>query len=228
MISVKGLSKRFGAHLILDSLRFKIQRGEIVGLAGASGSGKSTLLRCLHGLDKEYEGSIENKARTGFIFQQFHLFPHMTVLDNVIYAPIKVLHFTKAQAISKAKILLERMGLWDKRFFYPHELSGGQKQRVAIVRALEMDPEVLLLDEPTSALDPHLTQEIVLVVNELKKQSLTLIIASHDLAFLRQTVDRMIFIDHGHLICDEAVQTFFSNKENAIKKNFIAAFYRET
>lgn len=226
MISVKNLSKYYGSQQVLHDINLEIKQGEVIGLVGHSGSGKSTLLRCLHGLTS-HTGTIAQKGRTGLIFQQFHLFPHMNVMDNVTYAPIKVSHHTISEAQEKAENLLQRMKLWEKHNTFPHQLSGGQKQRVAIVRALMMEPEILLLDEPTSALDPTLVQEITDMVQELKKENFTLIISSHELSFLRQTVDRILFLEKGHMICDQDVHSFFKVSAEGKNKHFLSAFYKQ-
>ena len=226
MITVKNLSKHYGPQQVLEDINLEVKQGEVVGLVGHSGSGKSTLLRCLHGLIA-HDGAILRNGRTGLIFQQFHLFPHLSVLDNITYAPIKVLHQNVIDSREKAESLLHRVKLWEKRDAFAHQLSGGQKQRVAIVRALMMEPEILLLDEPTSALDPTLVQEVTNVVKELKKEHLTLIISSHELSFLRQTVDRILFLEKGHLVCDQDVQTFFKVDAESKSKHFLSAFYKQ-
>ncbi len=199
MITIENLCKKFDNQIILHNIHLEIKQSEVVGLIGSSGSGKTTLLRCIHGLETN-EGLIQRRGRTGFIFQQFHLFPHMNVLDNIIYAPIKTLKQSKAKAIATAQALLVRMGLWEKHLCTPQQLSGGQKQRVAIIRALAMDPSILLLDEPTSALDPMLVQEVITLVHELKNEGLTIIIASHDHVFLKQVATRIIFLENGKLL----------------------------
>lgn len=212
MITAHGVNKKYGKHPILQNIAFTINKAEVVGLIGQSGCGKSTLLKCLHSLEKIDEGTISLSAKTGLIFQQFHLFPHMTVLENIIYAPIKVGNQCKIEATLKAKKMLERFDLWDKHLSYPHQLSGGQKQRVAILRALAMEPEILLLDEPTSALDPSLVQEVIDLILELNAQGLTLVIASHEMSFLKQVATRFLFLDKGNLIPD--------SEQNEFKNNF--------
>lgn len=226
MISIQNLSKSYDAQAILKDITLNVHQGETVGLVGHSGSGKSTFLRCLHGLTK-HQGNIEKTGRTGLIFQQFHLFPHLNVLDNITYAPIKVLKYSILEAQEKAKIWLQRMGLWEKYEFFPHQLSGGQKQRVAIVRALTMEPEILLLDEPTSALDPLLVQEVIQVIQELKSQQLTLLISSHELAFLKQIVDRILFLEKGCLLYDQKVDEFFNHDKDNKKKLFLSGFHQQ-
>lgn len=209
MISAQNLCKQYGETPVLNNISLEIAHNEVVGLVGLSGSGKSTLLKCLHGLEAINEGQLNRQGNTGVIFQQFHLFPHMNVLENITYAPLKALKKMNEEVNAKANNLLARMGLSDKHNAYPHQLSGGQKQRVAIVRALMMEPQILLLDEPTSALDPLLVQEVVTVVQELKNQGLTLVIASHELAFLKQVADRILFMEKGNLLHDKIAAQFF-------------------
>ncbi len=216
MIKAQHLHKSFGIKPVLKDIQLEIVKGEVVGLVGHSGSGKSTLLKCLQGLETIDSGSIEFEASKGFIFQHLHLFPHMSVLNNVIYAPIKILKLTNKLATEKAQSLLKRFSLWDKRNNFPSQLSGGEKQRVAIIRALMMEPQILLLDEPTSALDPNLVQEVVLIVQELKMQGLTMLIASHELAFLKQVATRMLYLEEGVLFNDKNIDSFFKQRSGGV------------
>jgi ABC-type polar amino acid transport system ATPase subunit len=220
MISVQNLSKKHGQLPIFHNISFEVIKGTTIGLIGHSGSGKSTLLRCLHGIES-FEGHIMNKMKTGLIFQNFNLFPHMNVLENITYAPIKVMNEKANVAAKKAKELLKRMHLADKENYYPQHLSGGQKQRVAIIRALMMSPELLLIDEPTSALDPSLTKEVIEIIEDLKENQLTLIIASHDLHFLKQSADRILLLDKGQIIVDQSKIAFFQDKNDERKNRFL-------
>jgi len=199
MLSVQNLNKSINMQTILKNINFHLNEGEIVGLEGPSGGGKTTLLRCLQGLDAAGSDSVNSSGTISLIFQQFHLFGHLNVLDNIIYAPIKVLKHSKETAISNAKKNLCRMGIADKINAFPHQLSGGQKQRVALVRALAIEPKILLLDEPTSALDPSLVQEVITLIHDLKAQGLTLLISSHEISFLAQVCDRILTLDNGTL-----------------------------
>jgi len=226
MIKVNQVHKNYQMQSVLNNIDLDLSAGEVVGLVGPSGSGKSTLLRCLHGLEKIDSGTISMQGKTGLIFQQFHLFPHMTVLENITYAPIHVLKHPKAQAIEQAMMWLSKLNLRDKADAYPHSLSGGQKQRVAIVRALAMNPEILLLDEPTSALDPTLVQEMILVIHALKKAGLTLLISSHELSFLKQVTNRMLFLKEGALMNDQDTLTFFNEPGDSPKHQFLSAFHQ--
>jgi polar amino acid transport system ATP-binding protein len=212
MITVQNLTKQYGSNIILNQLNFQIQPGEIVGLIGQSGCGKSTLLRCIHGLERNYLGEIKLEGKTGFIFQQFHLFPHMNILKNITYAPIKVLKQDPIDANENAKYLLNRIGLKDKYHAMPRQLSGGQMQRVAIVRALAMQPEILLLDEPTSSLDPLLIQDLAALILDLQKQKLTILISSHEINFLKQVSNRTLCIEHGCITEGDPHQFFYQNK----------------
>jgi arginine/lysine/histidine transport system ATP-binding protein len=183
----------------------------MVGIVGASGSGKSTLLRCIAGLDQADQGSIKLNGRMGMIFQQFHLFPHMTVLQNLTFAPQKVLGLSKIEAENRAYDLLNKVGLADKAQVYPNTLSGGQKQRIAIARALAMQPDILLFDEPTSALDPKMTQEILQIMRDLAHTGITMLVVTHEVAFLEQVADRIIQIKNGCVFNDTTAKEFFNS-----------------
>lgn len=214
-ISLRGLSKSYSGHVVLHNVTLDINEGSVVTLIGPSGSGKSTLLRCINllepiddgeiyldGVDISIPGLDANpvRRRIGMVFQNFNLFPHMSVMDNIILSPTKTLGVDKAVARAKAMELLQRFGLSDKADSYPDQLSGGQQQRVAIVRALAIEPEVLLLDEITSSLDPELVGEVLDVVRELKASGMTLILATHEMGFARDTSDVVCVLDGGHII----------------------------
>ncbi|MBQ4317330.1 MAG: amino acid ABC transporter ATP-binding protein [Clostridia bacterium] len=212
MISVKNLEKKFDKNAVLKGVTVDINKGDVVCVIGASGSGKSTFLRCLNMLELPTGGSIMfegedltdkkvdlnlHRQKMGMVFQQFNLFPHMTILDNLTCAPIMLKKLTKEQAEAKAKELLARVGLADRAESYPNQLSGGQKQRVAIVRALCMEPDVMLFDEPTSALDPEMVGEVLDVMRELAKQGMTMVVVTHEMGFAREVSNRVLFLDDG-------------------------------
>lgn len=214
-ISLRGVTKRFGDHTVLDGVDLDVEQGQCVALIGPSGSGKSTLLRCINllepiddgavmidGVDVSLPGHDANsvRRRVGMVFQSFNLFPHMTVTENITLSPVRVLGVPREQAVARAHELLGRFGLADKADDYPDRLSGGQQQRVAIVRALAVEPEVLLLDEITSALDPELVGEVLDVVRELKTSGMTLIVATHEMGFARETSDLVCVLDGGRII----------------------------
>ena len=214
-ISLRGLSKSYSGHVVLHNVTLDITEGSVVTLIGPSGSGKSTLLRCINLLEPIDDGEIfldgedisipgldanPVRRRIGMVFQNFNLFPHMSVMDNIILSPIKTLGVNRTVARAKAMELLQRFGLGDKSDSYPDQLSGGQQQRVAIVRALAIEPEVLLLDEITSSLDPELVGEVLDVVRELKASGMTLILATHEMGFARDTSDVVCVLDGGHII----------------------------
>ena len=215
MIEVKDLHKQFGDLEVLKGITTTIERGEVVAVIGPSGSGKSTFLRCLNMLEIPTSGTVSvdgfeltkkganvAKARQniGMVFQQFNLFPHMSVLENLTYAPINVLKVSKAEALERAKKLLERVGLSEKIDAYPSQLSGGQKQRVAIARALAMEPNVMLFDEPTSALDPEMDNEVLDVMKGLAETGMTMVVVTHEMGFAREVADRVLFLDEGILM----------------------------
>ena len=215
MISVKDLHKSFGGVTVLDGISTQVERGDVVCIIGPSGSGKSTFLRCLNRLETPDSGQIlldgvdltdprtdldRQRMKMGMVFQQFNLFPHMTVLKNLTLAPMLLKKESQQTAEQRAMTLLDRVGLADRAGEYPARLSGGQKQRIAIVRALCMEPEVLLFDEPTSALDPELTGEVLKVIRELAEQKTTMIIVTHEMAFARDVADQVIFMDEGIIV----------------------------
>ncbi len=221
VISVKGLEKHFESNAVLKGVSIDIKKGDVVCVIGASGSGKSTFLRCLNLLETPTGGSIffegedltdkkvdldRHRQKMGMVFQQFNLFPHMTILQNLTCAPVMLKKFTKEQAEAKAMELLARVGLADRAESYPNQLSGGQKQRVAIVRALCMEPEVMLFDEPTSALDPEMVGEVLDVMRELAREGMTMIVVTHEMGFAREVSNRVIFLDDG-VIAEEGTPT---------------------
>lgn len=214
MIDIENLRKSFGDVEVLKGIDLTIKEKEVVVIIGPSGSGKSTLLRCMNYLEEPTSGKVSvdgivldgeaniNKVReeVGMVFQRFNLFPHMTVLDNIMLAPIKVRHITKAEAEDTARKLLARVGLADKADAYPSQLSGGQQQRVAIARALAMKPKVMLFDEPTSALDPEMVGEVLDVMCKLAEEGMTMVIVTHEMGFAREVGDRLLFVDDGRII----------------------------
>lgn len=202
MLTINNLSKQFANHLILEAISFQISQGNIVGLAGASGSGKSTLLRCIQGLEQADSGEISYQGHCGFMFQDFQLFPHKNVLENLTYAPIKTKAYSKNKAREKACQLLAQLGILDKATFFPGKLSGGQKQRVALARSLMMKPNLLLCDEPTSGLDIATIQEVAQLLCTVHSMGVTILIASHDLDFLTQIAQRIIVLKQGKIAAD--------------------------
>jgi polar amino acid transport system ATP-binding protein len=236
LLRVEGVSKRFGRTLVLDRVDLALAEHEVVCLIGASGSGKSTLLRCVNLLEPVDEGRIvlageeitargrdENaiRRRIGIVFQAFNLFPHMRVLDNVTLGPRKALGTPRREAEEEAAALLDRFGLSDKRHDYPDRLSGGQQQRVAIVRALALRPELLLLDEVTSALDPELVAEVLSVIRELAAGGMTMLIATHEMGFARDIADRVAFLDGGRILEEGPPERIFSDPAEERTRQFL-------
>lgn len=237
MIRVNNLHKSFEKNEVLKGINEHIEKGEVVVVIGPSGSGKSTFLRCLNLLEVPTSGEIIfegknitdkkvdiNKIREkmGMVFQQFNLFPHKTVLDNLTIAPIKVKGVSKADAEKKAKELLDRVGLLNKADAYPSSLSGGQKQRIAIARALAMDPDVMLFDEPTSALDPEMVGEVLNVMKELAKEGMTMIVVTHEMGFASEVGDRILFMDKGNIMEEGTPEEIFSNPKNPRTIDFLS------
>ncbi len=235
MIDVKNLQKRFGDLVVLDGIDLKVDPGDVIVLVGPSGCGKSTFLRCLTHLEEPTGGQIfldgkevtdreidHVRSRMGMVFQHFNLFPHMTVKKNITFAPVKLHKMTQAEADRKAMELLDRIGLADKADEYPNMLSGGQKQRIAIVRALAMDPEVLLFDEPTSALDPEMVGEVLELMKKLAKNGMTMVVVTHEMGFAKEVASRVIFIDKGKIQEDKPPQEFFANPENPRLRDFLS------
>lgn len=234
MIKGEKITKSFGKLQVLKGIDFSVQKGEVVALIGPSGSGKSTLLRCLNHLEEPTSGSIYfeeahvkgkniSKVRqdVGMVFQHFHLFPHMTSLENVIYAPMKVKGLSRTEATKLGTDLLAKVGLKEKTSEFPNRLSGGQKQRVAIARALAMEPKVMLFDEPTSALDPEMVKEVLDVMKSLALSGMTMIIVTHEMGFAREVADRILFMDDGKIIEEGEPHTFFSNPHSDRGKEFL-------
>ena len=238
MISVKGLKKSFKNHEVLKGIDIEIQPGEVVAIVGPSGCGKSTFLRCLNLLEKPSGGQIlyhdvdlvsaDAKTSTkvllgmGMVFQQFNLFPHLTVLDNIMLAPAMVKGEDKQTSLERAMTLLKTVGLEDKKDAYPNQLSGGQQQRIAIARALAMKPEVMLFDEPTSALDPEMVGEVLDVMKKLAAEGMTTLVVTHEMGFAREAADRVIFIDGGYIVEDSEPEEFFSHPKNKRLQEFLS------
>lgn len=237
LLRIRGLVKRFGDLTVLDGIDLDIERGEVVTIIGPSGSGKSTLLRCVNRLEEPTAGTIHLgdaevtgrtapvdrlRRRMGMLFQRFHLFGHLTVLENVIEAPVHVLGVPAAQAKEKGLGLLDRVGLADKAGVYPSTLSGGQQQRAAIARALAMEPEVLLFDEPTSALDPELVGEVLSVMKELALEGRTMMVVTHEMGFAREVSDRVAYMDEGRLIEIAPPAAFFSAPQTERARTFLS------
>lgn len=236
MIEVKSLTKNFGSNQVLKGIDLFVEKGEVLVVIGPSGSGKSTLLRCLNQLEEPTDGSItlENvnllskgeevnkmRQRMGMVFQQFNLFPHLTVLDNITIAPIIVKKEPKETAIKRAKDLLKAVGLEEKCDAYPGQLSGGQSQRVAIARALAMEPDVMLFDEATSALDPEMVGEVLDVMKRLVSQGMTMVVVTHEMGFAREAGTRVIFMDDGVIVEENTPQEIFSNPRKARTQEFL-------
>ncbi|OXS52868.1 peptide ABC transporter ATP-binding protein [Cohnella sp. CIP 111063] len=236
MINVTDLTKNFGKTQVLKGITTQVDKGEVVALIGPSGSGKSTFLRCLNLLETPTSGKIAingveltdpktDIARVrqgiGMVFQHFHLFPHMTVLDNITFAPVEVKGMSVEEARAKAHALLSRVGLADKADSYPSRLSGGQKQRVAIARSLAMEPDIMLFDEPTSALDPEMVKEVLNVIRGLAESGMTMLIVTHEMKFAREAADTIYFLDEGRLVERAAPEQFFSRPQSERAARFL-------
>ena len=237
MISVNNLKKSFGDHVVLNGITEHIEKGEKVVVIGPSGSGKSTFLRCLNLLEEPTEGSIifediditnpktdidKVRRQMGMVFQQFNLFPHLTIKDNIKLAPVKLKLMTDAEADKKAMELLERVGLPEKANAYPKQLSGGQQQRIAIARALAMNPKVMLFDEPTSALDPEMVGEVLELMKELADDGMTMVVVTHEMGFAREVATRVMFIDNGVVAEQNNPKDFFDNPQNPRLQEFLS------
>lgn len=237
IIKVEGLSKSFHGNEVLKNISTEIKRGEVVFVVGPSGSGKSTFLRCLNLLETPTAGKIyfegtdicdkktdidKLRQKMGMVFQQFNLFPHMSILKNMTLAPTKLLGLREEEANREAERLLERVGLLDKRDAFPNQLSGGQKQRIAIVRALMMKPDVMLFDEPTSALDPEMVGEVLSVMRELAKEHMTMIVVTHEMGFAKEVADRVMFLDGGDFVEEAPPEEFFGNPGSERLKSFLS------
>lgn len=239
LLTIDNVVKRFDDATILDGISFSVKKSEVIVIVGPSGCGKSTLLRCINALEPIQEGSItldgdviERNSKTlpllrqriGMVFQSYDLFPHLTVLDNILLAPCKVQKRDKEEVKQEAMSLLERVGLKEKAKSYPRELSGGQKQRVAIVRALCIHPEILLFDEVTAALDPEMVREVLDVMLDLAKQGRTMLIVTHEMQFARAIADRIIFLDNGKIVEEATHDEFFDNPKTERAKQFLNTF----
>ncbi|SOD74862.1 amino acid ABC transporter ATP-binding protein (PAAT family) [Jatrophihabitans sp. GAS493] len=248
LVRIRGLRKSFGTNLVLDGVNLDVRQGEVAVLLGPSGSGKSTLLRCVNHLEKPDAGFVEldgevvgyrfrggslhelpaksvtrQRTKVGMVFQQFNLFPHLTVLENIIEAPVAVKGKPKRDAVGRAHELLERVGLAGREKSYPRQLSGGQQQRVAIARALAMEPELLLFDEPTSALDPELVGEVLAVMKDLANDGMTMIVVTHEIGFAREVADTVVFLDGGQIVESGPPSEVLSNPRNERARAFLAA-----
>ena len=237
LIRVENLQKYFGEQKALDGVDAEIRKGDVAVVIGPSGSGKSTFLRCLNLLEVPTGGKVffenvditnpkvdinKHRQKMGMVFQQFNLFPHMTVLDNMILGPVKLLKLPKEKAIDNARVLLERVGLADRKDAYPSQLSGGQKQRIAIVRALCMEPDVMLFDEPTSALDPEMVGEVLDVMRNLAQSGITMVVVTHEMGFAREEGTRAIFMDEGKIIEENTPKELFNNPKSPRLHSFLA------
>lgn len=246
LLSARGIRKSFGSNEVLRGIDFSVRRGEVVTLIGPSGSGKTTVLRSLNGLETPDGGALDfdggpsidfsravpkadriaMRDRSAMVFQQHNLFPHMTVIENVVEGPVRVQRVPKAQALADASALLDRVGLAEKRDAYPFELSGGQQQRVGIVRALALKPDLLLFDEPTSALDPELVGEVLHVIKELADEGWTMVVVTHELAFARQAADEVLFMDGGVIVERGAPAQIFTNPREERTRRFLDRILR--
>ena len=236
LIKVENLTKQFGKTRALDNISNNIYNGEVVVVIGPSGSGKSTFLRCLNLLEVPTKGHIyfegiditdpknnlnKHRQKMGMVFQQFNLFPHMNIMKNLTIGPVKLLKKSKEDAEKKAMELLERVGLADRADSYPNQLSGGQKQRIAIVRALCMEPDVMLFDEPTSALDPEMVGEVLEVMRGLAKENMTMVVVTHEMGFAREVGSRVVFMENGHIIEENTPDEFFDTPKSDRLKAFL-------
>lgn len=239
IIETKGIKVNFGDFWALKGIDMKVTRGEIIVILGPSGSGKSTFIRTLNRLQPHSAGTIEVdgitvddettvsdlkhiRSEVGFVFQQFNLFPHLTIMENITLAPMKVKRMSKKDAEIKAMELLERVGIPEQAYKYPSGLSGGQQQRVAIARALAMDPKIMLFDEPTSALDPEMIKEVLDVMIDLAKEDVTMIVVTHEMGFAKEVADRIVFMDEGQIVEAKAPKEFFENPDSERTKLFLS------
>jgi len=239
LIEFQGFNKFFGEQQVLNGIDLSVESGEVVVILGPSGCGKSTLLRCLNGLEVAHSGSLRFAGKelldkttdwrqvrqdVGMVFQSYHLFPHMSVLDNILLGPLKVQKRDPREARAQAEKLLERVGLSDKRDAYPRQLSGGQQQRIAIVRSLCMNPQVMLFDEVTAALDPEMVKEVLEVIQGLARDGMTLLIVTHEMAFARAVADRVVFMEAGRILEQNTPEAFFTNPQTARAQQFLEKF----
>jgi ABC-type polar amino acid transport system ATPase subunit len=226
LVELDAVRKSFGDNVVLDGIDLTIDRGEVVVIAGPSGSGKSTMLRCINGLDGQSvnrAGKALNRLRAeiGMVFQQFNLFAHKTVMENVTLAPMEVKGLSKKDAHDRGRRLLERVGIAEKARDYPADLSGGQQQRVAIARALAMEPKLMLFDEPTSALDPEMIREVLDVMRDLARDGMTMAVVTHEMGFAREVCDRIVFIDDGHIVEQAPPKEFFESAQSERARDFV-------
>ena len=224
LLEIENLKKSFDDLDVLHDISLGVEEGEVVAIIGPSGSGKSTLLRCCTGLEQADSGTIHYEGSYGLVFQNFNLFPHYSVLKNIMDAPVSVQKQSKKEAEKEARRLLEKMGLGDKADAYPCQLSGGQQQRVAIARALALKPSILFFDEPTSALDPELTGEILKVIRELAEEKMTMVIVTHEMSFARDVADRVIFMDGGYIIEQGDPKEVIEHPKEERTRQFLARF----
>ncbi len=239
LIEFQGFNKFFGSQQVLRDVDLRVEAGEVVVILGPSGCGKSTLLRCLNGLESGQGGHLRFAGREllepatdwrqvrqqiGMVFQSYHLFPHMNVLDNILLGPLKVQKRERREAQAQAEALLERVGLADKRQAFPRQLSGGQQQRIAIVRSLCMNPQVMLFDEVTAALDPEMVKEVLQVIQGLARDGMTLLIVTHEMAFARAVADRVVFMDGGRIVEQNTPEAFFTNPQSTRAQQFLEKF----
>lgn len=226
ILEMKDIVKDYSGFKAVDHVDFSLHKGEIVAIIGPSGSGKSTLLRCINGLNTITSGEIDLEGETGMVFQHFNLFPHMTCLENITYAPIKVKKIPKEQAVARAKELLKMVGLESKADVYPAHISGGQKQRVAIARALAMDPDIMLFDEPTSALDPEITGEVLNVMRQLAEKHTTMIVVTHEMGFAKEVADRVVFMSDGKIVEEGDPTELFEHPKSERLVSFLGSMLR--
>ena len=226
ILEMKNIIKSFGEFHAVNGVDFSLTKGEIVAIIGPSGSGKSSLLKCINGLVEKSSGEVILNGTTGMVFQHFNLFPHMTCLKNVMYAPVKVKKMNEKEAEKDARRLLKMVGLLDKADEYPNNLSGGQKQRVAIARALAMHPDIMLFDEATSALDPEITGEVLEVMKDLAKNKMTMVVVTHEMGFAREVADRVVFMDHGKIVEEGSPKEIFENPHSQRLKYFLGVVLR--
>lgn len=239
VLSLKNVTKKFGKLTVLDDMSLDVHEHEIIVLCGPSGGGKSTLLRTINGLDKINNGEIfyrdtlitnrnikSIREHIGMVFQNFNLFDNLTVKDNLIIAPTKLQKKSKEEMIKKAREYMETFGIGDKMEHYPHQLSGGQKQRVAIVRAMMMEPDIMMFDEPTSALDPEMIKEVLDAIRRLAKMGMTMIIVTHEIGFAREVASRMLFLENAKIAVDALTADFFTNVENERLKQFLSVILK--
>jgi polar amino acid transport system ATP-binding protein len=239
LLNVKDVHKKYEDKEILKGINLSLHKGEVLVILGPSGCGKSTFLRCLNGLEKIQDGDIKFKDQSftdknanwqkiheeiGMVFQNYELFPHMTVIENILLGPLKVQKRDKSEALAQAEKLLERVGLLDRKDSYPRQLSGGQKQRIAIVRALCMNPEIILFDEVTASLDPEMVREVLDVILGLAKQGMTMVIVTHEMGFAESVADRIIFMDNGEICEESKPNEFFTNPKTERAKHFLNIF----